>query len=255
MPSGFILYMVPSLQRVVLLALCIGGILTVRAFTISPITMELEPSGKKSTGTFRLHNDSGESQAVQITIVRRDMDETGKETQAPADDEFTVFPKQTVLKPHQIQAVRINWKGPTKLSQELAYRIIAEQLPVNLTKEPPQGTKLNLMVRYMGTLYVAPAGMKPDLGIESVAENNDGKIDLTIVNHGRAHAILRDFKLTLTSVPESGGEKAVRISSEHLESIHTQNILAGKRRLFSIAWPEGLPHGRLSAKLEWDEKP
>lgn len=60
-----------------------------------------------------------------------------------AGKDFTIYPAQLVLKPDAQCSVRIRWLGDPNFKQEEACRIIAEQLPVNLTKGSPNTAPSN----------------------------------------------------------------------------------------------------------------
>lgn len=223
------------------------------AFTITPITMEFEPSGRGASRTFRLDNDSDSSVGIELQILTREMALDGTEKNVPATNEFTIFPSQVVLGPKKSQNVRVAWKGTANPERELAYRIMAEQLPVNLTANEAQGAKLNLVVRYMGTIYISPPGVKPDVVVESATIETLEEQDRLIVlvnNRGTAHGLLRDLKLHLTA-----GEKVVELSGEQLKGMANENVLAGQKRRFVLPKPEGLQPGTLEVKMEFNSKP
>jgi fimbrial chaperone protein len=224
-----------------------------QAFKLLPIRMEFEPTGRGANQSFRLENDSSNSVPVQISMLTRQMDLDGKETNTPAEDEFLVYPPQVLLKPNQVQTVRVKWLGTRKPEKELAYRILAEQLPVNLEKEKPTGNRINLLVRYLGSVYIVPKGAKPDVVLESSVAKTDvaGKrqIELIFDNRGTAHSILRDLRLKIQA-----GDKTVELGPEALSNVAGENLLAGQKRRFSIPWPEALPDRPLHVTFEFSKR-
>lgn len=239
----------PLMACALLWALC-----STPAFTITPITMEFEPSGRGASRTFRLDNDSDSSVGVEIQILTRVMAQDGTEKNEPATNEFTIFPTQVVLGPKKSQNVRVSWKGAPNPEHELAYRIMAEQLPVNLTANEAQGARLNLVVRYMGTIYIVPPGAKPDVVVESVTVEKcdvaDERLIVVLHNKGTAHGLLRDLKLQITS-----GEKTVELAGDQLKGMANENVLAGSKRRFVIPKPEGIPAGKVDVKIDFNSKP
>src|SRR5947209_1744831 len=109
----------------------------VQAFSLAPITMEFAPSGRGANRAFQVENPSDQTVAVQISMLSRAVDLDGQERNAPAEDDFIVYPSQVLLKPQQVQTVRVQWVGQARPDKELTYRILAEELPIDLTKEPP----------------------------------------------------------------------------------------------------------------------
>jgi fimbrial chaperone protein len=230
------------------------------AFKLTPMHVYFAPSGREATQTFRVENESEHPVAVQLSMAVREMDIDGNETYGEAEDEFIVYPPQLVVMPRQVQAVRVQWVGDPKPPRELTYRIIAEQLPVDLEKgeqRPRQaGAVVNLLVRYMGAVYVVPQGAKPDVVIDSVTEQRGeggaGKLLITLHNRGTAHAIMGNLKLRLSS---SGGVSAARSSVDlgpgELQGMEGENILAGHKRRFVIPRPLGLAEGPVEVTFDF----
>lgn len=220
------------------------------AFRLVPITKEFAPYGHGASQAFRVENNSDELLAVQISILRREIDLGGTEHNAPAEDDFIVYPSQMIIKPKQVQTVRVKWVGGAQQKTELAYRILAEQLPIDFGKEEFSGAKINLLVRYLGSIYIVPEGAKPDIRVESAAaatgSDRQRSLQLVLHNQGTAHGLLRNSKLTL----ESGG-KTITLGSEDLPEILGENLLAGNRRRFLVRWPEALPDGPVKASLHF----
>ncbi|MBI4183926.1 MAG: molecular chaperone [Proteobacteria bacterium] len=226
------------------------------AFRLVPIVMEFEPAGRGATQSFGVINNTDKPVAVQITMVERRMDLDGKETYIAADDDFVVYPPQMVVMPDKVQVVRVSWVGEPNPAQELAFRIIAEQLPIELEKQP-EGTRgtIRLLLRYEGSIYVTPKGVKPEVAVDSVQSTTGAAgarmIEVTLHNRGDGHGILHNPRLRVTAVaPGSGQGTAVELGPERLEgTIANANILAGTKRRFLLPWPNGLGTGALQAGL------
>jgi fimbrial chaperone protein len=223
------------------------------AFTLVPITMEFEPAGRGANQSFRLENDSSNSVPVQISMLTRQMDLNGVETNAPAEDDFLVYPPQVLLKPNQVQTVRVKWLGTPKPEKELTYRILAEQLPVELDKEKANVSRINVMVRYLGSVYIVPKGAKADVLLESAVPQTDAagkrQIELIFHNRGTAHSILRDLRLKIQA-----GDITVELGPEALPNFAGENMLAGQKRRFTLPWPEGLPDGPLRVTFDFSKR-
>src|ERR1043165_1546619 len=105
-------------------ALFFLAIPSTQAFKLTPITMEFGTAGRGANQAFRVENESSNTVAVQISMLSRQMGLDGSETNTPADDDFVVYPPQVLLKPRQVQTVRVKWVGNPKPEKELAYRIL-----------------------------------------------------------------------------------------------------------------------------------
>jgi fimbrial chaperone protein len=236
-------------------ALLLAGIVSIepsQAYRVVPLTIELEPSGRGSQGQFRVINDTPSPVALQVTIQKRETAPDGSDVLTPTDDgQFVLFPPQMVLRPGQSQAVRVQWRGDAAPTSELAFRIITEQLPINLQRERQGGAQVTLLLRYEGTLYVSPPNAAPNIAVESAepSTNDAGeqRLSVTVNNQGTRHALMGNLKLTVTA-----GGQSVTMSPEQLEGMNGANILAGATRRFSVAWPDGIPVGPVQVGLEFE---
>ena len=223
------------------------------AFKIEPISRTFTPSDSNATQSYELISDKSEPEAVEMSVVKRNMDLDGKETYEPADDDFLIYPPQIILKPNTRQTVRVTWLGDPSPQQEIAYRLVSRQVPINLKKpeagKPNQTTgKVELLLTYMGSLYVRPLDVQARVVVDSVTvQNVKGKpaIALVLDNQGSARANLRTFSLNLTS-----GAKTVILKPDQVEAIKSQTILAGSKRRFVFDYPADLPQGNVTATFE-----
>ncbi|MEI9990997.1 MAG: fimbria/pilus periplasmic chaperone [Rhizomicrobium sp.] len=226
------------------------------AFKISPFTAEMAPAGSRATLDYVVENDSSDPTAVQIGVVKREQAEDGSETLPSAEDQFLVFPAQLVLLPREKRTVRVQWLGPVNPDKELAYRLIAEQLPVDLGRPGSAVNSLKLLVKYQTAVYILPPGIHSDPARDLVVQRAEpgrdprgrATLDLSVANRGLAHINLRGVRVTVTS---SGDGKSVILSSPgQVGAMVGENVLPGSVRRFAIAWPPELPIGPVTATLE-----
>lgn len=247
-----------SLRRILLsFFLVLLGVQPAFAFKLLPISRTFTPAGSGATQSYQVVNDSNERLAVQVSIVQRQMDLAGKENYKPADDDFLIYPPQILLEPQKTQTVRVTWLGDPQPTKELAYRIIAEQLPINLEKPQANQTKpvgaVKVLLRYLGSLYIRPANVQPDVILEGAelqkGTNSANELAISFNNRGTARAVLKKLKLHL-----AGQGKTVDLQPEQLKEINNAVILAGNKRRFVMPWPNSLPVGPVTAKFEFDQK-
>src|SRR5271168_1302869 len=157
------------------------------AFRFSPFRAKFEPSGDNANQLFTVENNTDEPASVQIRIATREIDVDGGEKNEDADKDFTIYPAQLVLEPHASRSVRVQWIGDPDLKEEKAYRIIAEQLPVNLDKEKPKTSAVKFLVSYRGALFVTPPGLAQNVTLDfsGATQDSAGKKMLEIVLHNR----------------------------------------------------------------------
>ncbi|WP_190404051.1 fimbrial biogenesis chaperone [Pseudanabaena mucicola] len=230
-------------------------------FTFSPLEINFAPTGQRATQSFVVSNTGKKSAAIQIRMVKREMDIDGKDITTDADDDFIVYPPQMLVKAGERQTIRVTWVGNTPPNQELAYRIIAEQLPVDLTEiTQTQGAttvSIKVLFAYIGSVYVVPPNVSPDVVLESSvcepetdkAGKTSNKLLLTFANQGTAHAILNNPRLTLA--PVSNPSNSVVLEAKQILEVAGKNILAGGKRRFSLPCPAGLPNGKLTATFDY----
>lgn len=206
----------------------------VQAMSFTPIEMDFAPSGRGSTQVYRLENTNPEPAAVEISMKRRQMSISGADELTDADEHFNVFPAQVVLAPGQVQVVRVQYVGPANLNAEVAYRLIAEQLPVDVGQAAQNGGRMRLLVKYVASVYVMPSGARAQirLGQSRLVNDATGRwLELEVVNDGTSRQILREAKLVL-------GEQS--LSGEALKGLVGENVLAKTTRVFRVPAPANL---------------
>ena len=221
------------------------------AFSLTPMSQSLEPSGKGSTQSFLLENTGGETLPIQISMTERKMDALGNESNPEADDQFIVYPPQLILKPNEKRTVRVTWAGDPKPDHELAYRIIAEQLPVETEKkDKKKGAMIHMLLRYLGAIYITPRGVTSNVLIaSSLLDSKKNEMVLTFENSGKAHQVLRGLKLKIISADHPENNLTLNTDAAELKDIAGQNILALSQRRFRFPWPEKIPKGPVRVEL------
>ena len=220
------------------------------ALRLVPFGAEFDPRGPGATRTFRIDNDTDQPAAVQVSMVHREPDIDGREHPSDAEDDFVVFPSQLVLLPNEGRTVRVQWLGDSKPAKELNYRIVVEQLPVELDTKSAGGAHINLLLRYEGAVYIVPPGAKGNLVVEAaeaITEEGTQRLAVTVENQGPAHTPLVNVALTLRA--RLDGATLTLAGDQQLKGLEGGNLLAGYRRRFILPWPAGLPFGPVDATL------
>lgn len=198
------------------------------AISFTPIEMDFAPTGRGSTQIFRLENTTPEPVAVEISMKSRLMKLNGEDDLQDAEDQFNVFPSQVVMQPGQVQSVRVQYIGPAALDRERAFRLIAEQLPIDVGQAPSNGGRMRLLVKYVASVYVLPSNLKAILSITKL-EVVDGKwLAITMQNQGKTRKILKNITLDIGRVS---------LSSLDLKGLEGENILADTIREFRVPMP------------------
>lgn len=229
--------------------------MTLAGFDFAPIVASLNTNGPGATTSFTITNLDPTKLAVQVSIVAREPDIDGKEDYKESDkvnEMFRIFPSQIVLEPKGVRTVRVTYIGPSQLKSELPFRIIAEELPVDLDDPSKVYTKpvakITMSTRYIGSLYVTPASAKPDIQIDAKrSETKATDLVVEVTNKGTAHQV---YRKPIVKVLSKSTGKELTLSDEDAKPFIGQNVLAGKTRRYSIPWPKGLDSGPLKVMLE-----
>lgn len=213
------------------------------ALRFSPFRAKFEPSGAESNQLFQVENNTAVPTAVQIRIADRQIDVDGGETMRDNEKDFAIYPAQMILPPQSTRSVRVQWVGDPNLKEERAYRIVAEQLPVNLSKEKPKSSSVRVLVSYHGALFVTPPGLSQNVTLDFFGITQEPEqrrmLELVLHNRGTQHALLRDLKL---SIKDDRGNVVVLADETTLKGMTGETILAKQRRRFLLRWPRNL-HG------------
>jgi fimbrial chaperone protein len=246
---------VEKMKKLFIVFLFLAAVFPLFSFQFEPITQDFTPSGTNSRRSFIAVNPGDSPIPVKISMVHRDMDIYGKETLTSADNLFFVFPSQFVLPASSSQTVRVQWRDPSPVQIELPFRIIAQQLPIAM-EEAQSG--VTILLTYQGSVYVTPAEFRYGITVNSVKKGTfpDGSDALVIQleNTGNTHMLMNNPVVTLTQTTASGSRLRLELTGDSLTGLNDQNILAGKQRIFTVPWPEGLESGDLDATISLTPK-
>jgi len=216
------------------------------------MTTSISPTGAAAVITYKVTNESDVQTAVSIKVTTRTIDASGVESNEPADKLFLVFPARVVLKPNSSQNVKVQYRGNPAISAEAAYRVIAEQLPIDFSKSTASG--VNILLTYVAALYVTPKNVEPHLVFGSATGMElDGKQGLivTVRNAGTKHALISN---PLIRINQSSGTAPLEIAGESLAGIDGQNLLALSERTFFVPWDTAVTgatyEGAFNAEIE-----
>ena len=143
------------MSRLFLLIFCLH-VSNLYAFKFSPMSITINPSsGEKSTVAY-LENDSSSPIAIQITLANRVMDSNGNETYPEVVDELQVYPSQMIIPPYEKKSIKVTYTGKDIGEIEKAFRIISEQLPIEVDKKEKKKTNIKNRVLLHIQLFVSP---------------------------------------------------------------------------------------------------
>jgi fimbrial chaperone protein len=216
------------------------------AFKLTPIEAEFGP-GRLASQTFKVENGGTQPVAVELSVHSRAMATNGDDILAPTPEAFDVFPDQILLQPGETQSVRVQWTGASAPATEVAYRLMAEQLPIDIGTGSADRSGLKLMVKYLAALYVRPAEPAAILTATIATELREGHkmAVIKVKNAGNAHAVLQAPMLEL-----SAGGNPITYAPEQREAVHGKNVLAGVERELLLPWSTEMDAGALTLQLK-----
>jgi len=157
------------------------------------------------------------------------------------------------LLPQEKRNVRITWSGHLKDANEMAYRIVASQLPVEFkehnehSKKP--GVSLNFLLQYVASAYVTPDNASAKVKIKDVRVVAPKKIELTLQNAGNAHKVLYPQKITL----KAGNTVVMELI--HPKELDGVNLLAQSEKKIILPLPKEIQDKKsLSGEIELADK-
>lgn len=229
-----------------------GCIITpVSAMRVSPMVVEMETAGSDAVARIEVQNINPGKLAFQTRVYRLEMNADGSVVEAPADDQFLIFPPQGALPASGRQVIRLQWVGDPQLATSQAFYVSVEQLPIAFDPGAEDAVAAQVQVLYnmRALVVVAPPGAKPDVSATSVrqvlyqppaAPGTDDlppqveAVEIVLRNDGRRHAMMSNFGWKLEGHDPQGQWLRVDVSSEELTTaIGTGYVPAqGERRFY-----------------------
>lgn len=217
------------------------------AFNLSPLSQSIEIGKNLNTVIYQIENKNKEPIAVESSLKVRNMKEDGKEDLPEVkESDFLIYPTQLILKPGEKRGLKIQYLGNLDIKEELAYRVLVEQLPIDFERRKQTGVKL--LLRYLGALYVTKDDFKGNI-VVSKFESTKEDLKFSVKNSGNKHIVFKNLSLEIIN-----GKEKIKLSSEQLEGFIGENILAKMSRVFSVKNTLGktIPEGS-KVVLKYDE--
>jgi fimbrial chaperone protein len=187
-------------------------------------------AGENSSSLFYLENDSAQPIAVQLSLAKREMNEDGSEVNSKINNELSVYPSQLIIQPNEKRSVKVTWNDKQALATELAFRLIAEQLPVDIEKSKSKKASIKVLLKYIAALYISTDKFSADAQLSKFEVKND-KVIFTVDNKGTEHQVLNNLKMMINS---SKTKKEITLEGQDLSGMIGENVLAQSHRNFSL---------------------
>ena len=193
------------------------------AYQFSPLNVTFEPSGGGSAKVYTIVNDSDSAIAIEVSAVKRSITIDGEEYNEDASQYFTIQPSKMIINPQSTQLVRVQYRGPRAVTEELSFRIISEQIPYSTgAKSEGEGQMISFLFVYSTSAYVQPGKIVEK--VETTASiNEDGKLEIVFTNKGSVHQLLNDLSVTI----KGNNGSNYTLTDEDMGAIKGSNLLCG----------------------------
>jgi len=215
------------------------------AQSVQPMIFELEPSGSNSSESLRIENPNSGPMTVEIVPLKIIIDEHGKETNVLAEDDFLIYPPQTIIQPNSTQSVKVKYIGDPSIEVSQAYRISVNQLPVDLNTD---GSGVSILTKFLTIANVSPVKSRPNLKVTNITESNDEKWLVTIENTGNRFGSLSSTSWELESHDQLISSKTLSINEVN-QFVHQTLIPPKSKLLISLPSVEGFKAELTTIKL------
>jgi fimbrial chaperone protein len=129
------------------------------ASRVSPMILELEPQGRASIARVDLVNDGLRDIPYEVQMMRGVISPEGQLELTPADEEFVVFPAQTIVESNSQQVFRIQYVGEGARDKSEVFYMAIRQIPVEFD---PGVNQIQMVVNYNVLVNVVPEGAQPE---------------------------------------------------------------------------------------------
>ena len=203
-------------------------------FDVSPISAELDIA-KQRSHLITITSRDKEEIPIRIKAVSWEIAKDGKDIRGDTSD-IILFPGQFVLNPNEKRVIRVGARTKTKPAIEQSYRILIQEVPVDLKERKGTESGVRLITSYATAFYITPQKPHSDIQVKSAQRTADGLV-LRLFNNGNAHSHL--YQLTLVLAQDG---KMVNFDNEkYLPHFINENLLANSERDFIWKWPDDIP--------------
>jgi fimbrial chaperone protein len=202
--------------------------------SVSPLSATLTLKNQRSHLLTVINSDPSRPIAVRIKALEWQLDHQGRDIRSPTTD-LVLFPTQFILPPGERRSIRIAPRENVEPDLERSYRIMVQEVPVDLQGENEVSTGVRLITSYATAFYIAPLQPVSKLAIKEVTKNQH-QLHFTLINSGNSHTHLHKLSIRILQ-----DDKEYLIEGpEELRGIYNENLLANGQRKFIYTLPEAL---------------
>lgn len=177
------------------------------AMSVSPILLDLKPSGRQASGQIRVVNTSQGTLPVELKVKTASVGPDGRVTTSDEGvDDLLMFPPQALIAPGATQVFRVQWIGDPDIPRSKTFMVSVAQQPVAL---PAETSGIQLLYDFQVVVNVAPLTGQPNLQVRGAELTTDERgvrrAALTVSNDSNVHGYLSGASLRLELRDDRGG--------------------------------------------------
>ncbi|MGO4409635.1 MULTISPECIES: fimbrial biogenesis chaperone [unclassified Brevundimonas] len=172
--------------------------LAVASLRVNPLVVYLTPSS--SSAVVELTNVTDIDLPFEVTVMKRVVVD-GEEQQIPAEDDFAIFPYQTIIPTGSSQTLRMQWLVGQAPPTSESYYVYVTQVPAQIT---PGVSGVRINYQFGISVHVVPPGTQPDIQITaSRPAEKDGVrgVEIDVRNVGSRFARMSEQELIVDGGP------------------------------------------------------
>ncbi|MBB1370316.1 MULTISPECIES: fimbria/pilus periplasmic chaperone [Pseudoalteromonas] len=201
------------------------------SFQVQPMVAEVQPMGSQSQQTIRIANTSVNPLTIEITAYDLLITDQGDESLRENEDDFLIIPMTTIIPAGKSQSVIVRYIGEPVLSASKAYRLMIDQVKVNLQDDNTSGVGMSLSFRTL--LNVVPQGAEAKLMIKSKAQAATGEWKVLLENTGNKYIRLSQAQWVI----KGNNEKFVLEGESLSKALSGKLLLPNSSREVTIKIP------------------
>jgi fimbrial chaperone protein len=202
--------------------------------SVSPLSATLNLKDGRTHLLTVSNTNPSQPVAIRVKALAWQLDQQGKDIRRPTND-LVFFPMQFILPGGARRAIRIGPRDHIAPALELSYRVMVQEVPVDLQGKNQVHTGVKLITSYATAFYIAPNKPQSKLAITKTTVNQK-QLNFTLINSGNAHTHLRKLSIMILQ----GDLEYLIDDPQALKSIYNENLLSKAQRHFTYFWPEAL---------------
>lgn len=143
------------LKCMFLLMAATGLASTAQAARVTPMSLDLQPTGTRSSARIEVTNNEDRQLPIEVRMYKGVIGERGELDLQPADEKFLVFPPQTLIGPNGQQVFRVQYLPDAVPTESEVYYAAVSQIPVQL---PADQSRIQVVMRFNVLVNVVPDG-------------------------------------------------------------------------------------------------